>query len=586
MSLTVSISTTSSIPSPRWPSRSPDENSSVGTMRAVAYIRVSDLSQVEGHSLDAQERLFRELCRNREWEPVGIYREEGKSAHTDSIRKRPAFRQLLDDAGKGQFDVVVVHTLDRWSRNLRVMLESMGTLGKHGVGLVSITENIDYSTPHGKMATQMLGSVAEFFSEALSTHVKKGIDERARQGFHLGSIPFGYQSCRHESNGERKLVCKPEHSGGVHVHPEEGRAVREIFTRYASGTITMATLASWLNDEGFRTRNTKKLPDGNGGYSTGPRLFTNASVRHILHNLFYTGQVRHKDQLLPGLHESLVVQGIFQTVQDAMRRNSGRSRTLHTSPEREYLLKGLIHCVHCRMPMWAQTFVNGRRYYREQRGSRGAGYCVGRSGSMFCEVPDEQMGNIISAIVLPDAWVDRVLAQVHLADEVERVGRERKKAEQRLRRLAQVYVDGHVPEEEYRRKKNIQEEKLRSLVVPDADAAVTAGKLLEDLPALWEKADLGERRRILLTMLDAVYVDTVEERSIVAIRPRPAFRPLFEIATTREGSGIVLVNERDLKKANQPPPHGHEADANSCSWWRRGRVELHRELGMMVLLAA
>jgi DNA invertase Pin-like site-specific DNA recombinase len=60
------------------------------------------------------------------------------------------------------------------------MLESLGTLGKHGVGLVSITENIDYSTPHGKMATQMLGSVAEFFSEALSIHVKKGIGERAR----------------------------------------------------------------------------------------------------------------------------------------------------------------------------------------------------------------------------------------------------------------------------------------------------------------------------------------------------------------------------------------------------------------------
>ena len=70
------------------------------------------------------------------------------------------------------------------------------------------------------------------------------------------------------------------------------------------------------------------------------------------------------------------------------------------------------------------------------------------------------------------------------------------------------------------------------------------------------------------------------------IRPRPAFRPLFEFATTREGSGIVLVSERDLKEANQPPPHGHEADANSCSWWRRGRVELHREHGTPVLVAA
>ena len=428
------------------------------------------------------------------------------------VKKRPVFRRLLDDAGHGLFDVVVVHTLDRWSRNLRVMLESMAILARNNVGLVSIAENIDYSTPHGKMATQMLGSVAEFFSEALSTHVKKGVGERARQGLHLGGIPFGYESCWIETRGERKLACEPEHPGGIHLHPEEGPSVRGLFTRYASGMVTLSSLASWLNDRGFRTRNTKKLPDGNGGHVTGPRLFTNASVRNILHNPFYKGKVRHKNEVLPGAHGALVSDDVFQTVQDAMRRNSGRSRTLHPHPEREYLLKGLIHCAHCRMPMWAQTFVNGRRYYREQRGSRGAGYCVCRSGSMFCEVPDRQMGKIISAIVLPDAWVDRVLAQVHLADEVKRVGEERKKAEQRLRRLVQVYVDGHVPEEEYRRQKKQLEDKMRSLVVPDADAAVTAGKLVEDLPRLWEKADLGERRRTLLTMLDAVEAWTPSRR--------------------------------------------------------------------------
>ena len=53
-------------------------------MRAVAYIRVSDSSQVDGHSLDAQERLFHELCKSREWMPGITYREEGRSAHSDS----------------------------------------------------------------------------------------------------------------------------------------------------------------------------------------------------------------------------------------------------------------------------------------------------------------------------------------------------------------------------------------------------------------------------------------------------------------------------------------------------------------------
>ena len=66
-------------------------------------------------------------------------------------------------------------------------------------------------------------------------------------------------------------------------------------------------------------------------------------------------------------------------------------------------------------------------------------------------------------------------------------------------------------------------------------------------------------------MLDAVYVDTVEEKSIVAIRPKPAFRPLFEVATTREDSNVVLINE--------PPPTSNEPEAaDLCFRWRRGRV--------------
>lgn len=208
-------------------------------MRAVGYIRVSSADQLGGFSLDAQERLFRELCRNRGWESARVYREEGRSAHVDSIKKRPVFRQLLEDAGKGGIDVVVVHTLDRWSRNLRVMLESIGTLGQHGVGLVSITENIDYSTAHGKLATQMLGSVAEFFSEALANHVRKGVSERAHQGLHLGTIPFGYEPCWQD----KQLICEPKHPGGVHVRNEEGPAVRELFHRYASGSTTLSQLA-------------------------------------------------------------------------------------------------------------------------------------------------------------------------------------------------------------------------------------------------------------------------------------------------------------------------------------------------------
>ena len=68
---------------------------------------------------------------------------------------------------------------------------------------------------------------------------------------------------------------------------------------------------------------------------------------------------------------------------------------------------------------------------------------------------------------------------------------------------------------------------LESLVVPQASAAEEAGKLLMDLPRLWGSANGEERRKLLLTMLDAVYVDSRASHSIVALKPKTPFRPIF-----------------------------------------------------------
>ena len=192
-----------------------------------------------------------------------------------------------------------------------------------------------------------------------------------------------------------------------------------------------------------------------------------------------------------------------------------------------------------------------------------------RSRSLPCHVPDGQMGRIIESILLPKSYMDLVLAQIQLADEVKRVERERKRVEERIRRLREVYLEGDLPRDQYGERKRNLENQLASLVIPDVDAAKEAGKLLEQLPALWEEADLSERRKLLTAMLEAVYVDTVEERAIVALKPKPAFRALFQIATTREGSGVILYKE------NPPGTFSCPEDDSPCSWWRRGRVELY-----------
>jgi len=512
-------------------------------MRAVAYLRVSSLSQVDGHSLDAQERLFKELCKNRGWEPVKIYREEGRSAHVEAINRRPLFRQLLEDAGKEKFDVIIVHTLDRWSRNMKVTLESMSILAKYNVSLVSITENIDYSTPQGKLFTQMLGSFAEYFSGALANHVSKGLDQRAQEGKHTGGIPFGYESCWSVGNkSEKKRLCDPEHPGGIHVNLEEGRAVTELFQRYVSGSTTLSQLAAWLNEHGFRTRNMHRLPDVKGNLAAGPKLFTVASVRGILHNPFYTGKITHRGNTMPGVHESLISEEVFETVQTTLRRNSGRSETLQVRPERHYLLKGMVRCAYCGMPMWAQTYKSGRPFYREHKASRSQGVCPG-GGSIICSVIDGQITNLIEAIELGPQWLEEVLAIISLKDEVEQVTKKRQALQEKLRRMAKAYVDGVFPDEEYYRQKKLLEMELESLVIPQADTAEEAGKLILNLPSLWSNANTEERRKLLLTMLDAVYVDARQTKSIIAVKPKPPFKPVFQVAASRKGSEIRILNE-------------------------------------------
>ena len=65
-----------------------------------------------------------------------VYREEGRSARHDSIRKRPTFKLMLDDSTKRTFDIALVHTLDGLSRNMKVMLEAITFLETSNIGLV------------------------------------------------------------------------------------------------------------------------------------------------------------------------------------------------------------------------------------------------------------------------------------------------------------------------------------------------------------------------------------------------------------------------------------------------------------------
>jgi site-specific DNA recombinase len=139
--------------------------------------------------------------------------------------------------------------------------------------------------------------------------------------------------------------------------------------------------------------------------------------------------------------------------------------------------------------------------------------------------------------------LEEVLSIVSLKDEARQVRKRKQAAQEKLRRMAKAYIDGVFPDEEYHRQKKLLEMELESLVVPAADAAKEAGKLLLNLKQLWAGANLEERRKLLLNMLDAVYVDAKKSKLIVAIRPKPPFRPIFQVAASRVGSDIRILNE-------------------------------------------
>ena len=163
------------------------------------------------------------------------------------------------------------------------------------------------------------------------------------------------------------------------------------------------------------------------------------------------------------------------------------------------------------------------------------------SGSIPCHVADKQVISLVENIELGDRWIEEVLTIISVKEEAERVYK-KKETEQRLRRTGQVYGDGLIEKDEYYRQKKMLELELESLVVPEVQAAEEAGWLLQDFPRLWSLANLTEQRKLLVTMLDAVYIDTKRNLNI-AIKPKPPFKPVFQVAASKEGSDIHIINE-------------------------------------------
>jgi DNA invertase Pin-like site-specific DNA recombinase len=150
-------------------------------MRVAIYARVSTTNS--GQSPEMQLRELREYCQHRGWELVDEYVDAGISGAKDS---RPELNRLNADARRRRFDAVVVWKFDRFARSVSHLLRALEEFRSLGIEFVSLSEQVDTSTPTGKMIFTVLGAVAELERSLIAERVRAGLRNARAKGRRLG----------------------------------------------------------------------------------------------------------------------------------------------------------------------------------------------------------------------------------------------------------------------------------------------------------------------------------------------------------------------------------------------------------------
>ena len=186
-------------------------------MRVALYARVSTQN---GQHPEMQLTELREYASRRGWAVAGEYVDEGVSGSKDS---RPALNRLMADAHRRRFDIVACWKVDRFGRSLKHLVNALADLDSYGVAFVSLRDNLDLSTPTGRLMFQIIGAMAEFELSLTKERVKCGLVNARANGKQLGR--------------PRRVV---NHAQLVQMK-SAGTSIREIATRLgiSYGTVRM-----------------------------------------------------------------------------------------------------------------------------------------------------------------------------------------------------------------------------------------------------------------------------------------------------------------------------------------------------------
>jgi len=313
-------------------------------MKAAAYARYSSDNQRE-ESIEAQLRAIKEYCEKNNIQLVKIYVDEARSATTDN---RPNFLNMIQDSALGLFNAVIVHKLDRFSRDRYDSAFYKRQLKKNGVKLISVLEHLD-DTPESIILESVLEGMAEYYSKNLSREVMKGMKETAYQCKHTGGIPpLGF-----DVGPDKSYV----------INEWEAEAVKMIFEMFAEGKGYSAIIDA-LNSKGYKTKKGKPF----GKNSIHDLLLNEKYIGVFVFNKVYNKingkrnghKMKPDDEIIriPGGCPAIVSQDLWERVKIRMETNKRISGAF--SAKEVYILSGRIFCGKCGASMTGKRARMGR----------------------------------------------------------------------------------------------------------------------------------------------------------------------------------------------------------------------------------
>ncbi|MCP4181165.1 MAG: recombinase family protein [bacterium] len=214
------------------------------TKEVGVWIRVSTEDQARGESPEHHKERAFAYAKAKGWKVKEVYDLAGVSGK--SVMEHPEAQRMLHDIQQGNITGLIFSKIARLARNTKQLLEFSDIFRIYNADLISIYENIDTSSPAGRLFYTIISAMAEWEREEIASRVKQSVEIRAKMGKKLGGqAQFGFRWNRNE----------------LELHPEEA-PIRKMMYQLFLKEERKTTVANMLNDMGYRTRSGAKFSRG------------------------------------------------------------------------------------------------------------------------------------------------------------------------------------------------------------------------------------------------------------------------------------------------------------------------------------